>query len=49
MEEKSEQSFEVKRLTIAKEKLEEKMQKLQAETIQNQGSSQTSGATIGRL
>ncbi len=48
-EEKSEQSFEIKRLSVAKDKLEEKMQNLQAETIKNQGSTQTSGATIGRL
>ena len=47
-EEKTDQVYEIRRLTGEKEKLEDKFKTLQSETIKNQGESQTSGATINR-
>ena len=48
-EERTDQTFEIRRLTNDKEKLEEKVKEVQAESVKNQGSSQTSSATIARL
>lgn len=48
-EERTDQTYEIRRLTNDKEKLEEKVKEVQAESVKNQGSSQTSSATITRL
>ena len=48
-EEKTDQVFEIRKLSLAKEKLENELHKMKSENVQAQGSSQTSGATISRL
>ena len=48
-EERTDQTYEIRRLTNDKEKLEEKVKEVQVESVKNQGSSQTSSATITRL
>ena len=48
-EEKTDQTFEIRRLANEKDKLEAKLKEVQTESVKNQGNSQTSSATVGRL
>ena len=48
-EEKTDQVFQIRKLTTEKERLAEEVQKVKSENVKKLGETQTSGATIARL